>query len=62
MFTAGKGVWVYDENGRPFLEALAGMRCTSLGFGDVELIEAAVEQLRVAILSYRWKQIGSSQH
>jgi 4-aminobutyrate--pyruvate transaminase len=46
VITAGKGVFVYDEDGRPFLEAAAGMWCTALGFGDEELIEAAVEQLR----------------
>ncbi|MBS0222371.1 MAG: aminotransferase class III-fold pyridoxal phosphate-dependent enzyme [Proteobacteria bacterium] len=45
VITGGKGIWVYDENGRPFLEAAAGMWCTALGFGDAELIEAAVEQL-----------------
>src|SRR5580704_5528986 len=45
VMTAGKGVWIHDENGRPFLEAAAGMWCTALGFGDAELVDAAVEQL-----------------
>ncbi len=46
VITVGKGVWVFDEEGRPFLEAAAGMWCTSLGFGEAELVDAAVEQLR----------------
>jgi 4-aminobutyrate--pyruvate transaminase len=45
VITAGKGVWVFDEDGRPFLEAAAGMWCAALGFGDAELVDAAVEQL-----------------
>jgi len=42
----GKGVWVWDEDGKPYLEAVAGMWCTSLGFGEEELVQAAVDQLR----------------
>lgn len=42
----GKGVWVMDEHGRPMLEAAAGMWCASLGFGDEELVDAAIEQMR----------------
>jgi 4-aminobutyrate---pyruvate transaminase len=46
VITAGKGIWVFDEEGRPYLEAAAGMWCTSLGFGEAELVDAAVEQMR----------------
>jgi 4-aminobutyrate--pyruvate transaminase len=42
----GKGVWVWDEHGTPYIEAVAGMWCASLGFGEEELIEAATAQLR----------------
>jgi 4-aminobutyrate--pyruvate transaminase len=42
----GKGVWVFDEKGTPYIEAVAGMWCASLGFGEEELVEAAIEQLR----------------
>jgi 4-aminobutyrate---pyruvate transaminase len=42
----GKGVWVWDEHGTPYLEAVAGMWCASFGFGEEELVEAAVTQLR----------------
>lgn len=42
----GKGVWVWDEHGTPYIEAVAGMWCASFGFGEEELVEAAIEQLR----------------
>lgn len=42
----GKGVWVWDEHGTPYLEAVAGMWCASFGFGEEELVEAATAQLR----------------
>ena len=42
----GKGVYVYDDTGKEYIEGLAGLWSTSLGFGDEELVEAATEQLR----------------
>ena len=42
----GKGVWVWDEHGTPYIEAVAGMWCASFGFGEEELVEAAIAQLR----------------
>ncbi|NRA82230.1 MAG: aminotransferase class III-fold pyridoxal phosphate-dependent enzyme [Gammaproteobacteria bacterium] len=41
----GQGVYVYDNNGKKYLEALAGLWCTSLGHNNRELIEAATEQM-----------------
>ena len=46
VITRGKGVYVYDESGREYLEALAGLWCTELGFGEERLAEAASQQLR----------------
>src|SRR2546421_3846331 len=45
VISRGKGVYVYDESGREYLEALAGLWCTSLGFGEPRLAEAAFRQL-----------------
>ena len=42
----GKGVWVYDTGGRPYLEGMAGLWCTGLGYGNEELVEAAAAQMR----------------
>jgi len=41
----GHGVWVYDGDGRPYLEGMAGLWCTALGYSNEELVEAASEQL-----------------
>src|ERR1044072_332506 len=42
----GKGIFVYDGNGKDYLEAMGGLWCTALGWGEEELVEAAVEQMR----------------
>jgi len=42
----GKGIRVYDERGKDYIEALAGLWCTSLGWGEEALVEAAAEQMR----------------
>ena len=41
----GKGVYVYDSEGRGYIEGMSGLWCAGLGFGDEEMIEAATEQL-----------------
>ncbi|WP_298951877.1 aminotransferase [uncultured Methylobacterium sp.] len=41
----GHGVWVYDTDGRPYLEGMAGLWCTALGYSNDELVEAAREQM-----------------
>ena len=46
----GEGVYVYDDSGKEYLEGLAGLWCASLGYGNVELIEAITSQLKT--LSY----------
>src|SRR5277367_2277312 len=46
VFERGKGVRVYDEHGKDYIEGMAGLWCTSLGWGEEALIEAATEQMR----------------
>ena len=48
--TRAKGVRVFDEQGKDYIEGLAGLWCVSLGHGDEELAETAAEQIRT--LSY----------
>ncbi|MDX8507274.1 aminotransferase [Mesorhizobium captivum] len=50
IIEGGKGVFVYDKQGRAYIEGLSGLWCAGLGFGDEEMIEAAKEQLQA--LSY----------
>ena len=42
----GQGVHVYDSAGKPYIEGLAGLWCTALGYGNEELVEAAAAQMR----------------
>ena len=44
-FDRGEGIYVYDENGKQYLEGLAGLWCTGLGYGNQELIDTISEQL-----------------
>lgn len=42
----GDGVMVYDVDGKPYIEGMAGLWCNALGHGREELVEAAAEQMR----------------
>tara|TARA_R100000005_G_scaffold94720_1_gene73621 strand:- start:12109 stop:13461 length:1353 start_codon:yes stop_codon:yes gene_type:complete len=46
----GEGVYVYDNRGQQYLEGMSGLWCTSLGYGNEEVVEAAAQQMRT--LSY----------
>lgn len=46
VITEGKGIYVYDENGKAYIEALAGLWCTALGFDEERLVEAAMAEMR----------------
>ena len=41
----GEGVYVYDNQGKRYLEGLAGLWCTALGYGNQELIQATSEAM-----------------
>ena len=45
IFERGSGVRVYDSDGKDYIEGLAGLWCTSLGYSNSELIEAARKQM-----------------
>ena len=39
----GKGVVIYDEGGKDYIEGASTFYCTALGFSEEELIEAAIK-------------------
>jgi len=45
VIVEGDGVFVRDENGKTYLDALAGLWCASLGFSERRLAEAAYRQM-----------------
>jgi len=42
----GKGIYVYDEAGKEYIEGMSGLWCTALGYGNEELAEVAAQQIR----------------
>ncbi|MCK2166010.1 aspartate aminotransferase family protein [Thalassospira xiamenensis] len=45
IISKGHGIYVTDDNGRDFIEGMAGLWCASLGFGENRLVKAATKQL-----------------
>lgn len=45
VITRGEGVYVYDDQGRRYLEGMSGLWCASLGFSERRLAEAAYRQM-----------------
>ena len=60
ILTEGKGIYVYDENGKAYIEGMAGLWCTSLGFGEERLVDAAVRQMRKLPYYHTFSQKTSS--
>ncbi|MCC6247297.1 MAG: aminotransferase class III-fold pyridoxal phosphate-dependent enzyme [Rubrivivax sp.] len=46
VITRGEGVHVYGEDGKKYLEAMAGLWCASLGFSEKRLVAAATRQMQ----------------
>ena len=46
LFERAEGIHIYDSTGKEYIEGLAGLWCTALGYGNNELVEAAAEQMR----------------
>lgn len=46
LIDRGEGVYVFDRDGNGYIEGMAGLWCTSLGFNEKELIAAATAQMQ----------------
>jgi 4-aminobutyrate--pyruvate transaminase len=44
--TRGEGIYVWDDQGNKLIEGMAGLWCTSLGFSENRLIDAATAQFK----------------
>ena len=53
-----EGVYLWDNQGRQYIEGLAGLWCTALGYGEEELARVAMEQMKK--LSYSQLFAGKS--
>ncbi|MBN8927756.1 MAG: aminotransferase class III-fold pyridoxal phosphate-dependent enzyme, partial [Rhodospirillales bacterium] len=46
VITHGKGVRVWDDTGKEYIESIAGLWCAALGFDNERLVKAATDQMR----------------
>src|SRR5262249_7947332 len=46
VIARGEGCRVFDDSGKEYIEAVAGLWCASLGFGSERLAKVAYEQMR----------------
>ncbi len=53
-----KGIYVWDNRGKPYLEGMAGLWCTAMGYGEEELSRVAAETL--GSLSYSQLFVGKT--
>ncbi|OGA39348.1 MAG: acetylornithine aminotransferase [Betaproteobacteria bacterium RIFCSPLOWO2_12_FULL_68_19] len=49
-FVRGEGVWLWDEEGRRYLDALAGIAVNTLGYGHPKLKKALLERVASGVL------------
>lgn len=45
VMARGEGAYVYDDEGRQYLEGMSGLWCAALGMSEKRLVEAAARQL-----------------
>ena len=45
LVTHSKGARIFDDNGKDYIESVAGLWCASLGFGMERLAKVAYEQM-----------------
>ena len=45
VIQSGKGIWVQDIHGRDYIEAMSGLWCIALGYGNERLADVAHRQM-----------------
>jgi 4-aminobutyrate--pyruvate transaminase len=46
ILNEGRGIYLYDDKGKRYIEGLAGLWCTALGYGNEEIADAAAKAMR----------------
>ena len=46
ILNEGRGIYLYDDKGKRYIEGLAGLWCTALGYGNEEIVDAAAQAMR----------------
>jgi adenosylmethionine-8-amino-7-oxononanoate aminotransferase len=61
VFTRGEGSYIFDVNGRRYIDGLAGLFCTNLGHSyGAEVAEAAKNQLSELVFTPTWHEAHPS--
>ncbi|MCE5180614.1 MAG: acetylornithine transaminase [Betaproteobacteria bacterium] len=60
-FTRGEGVWLWDEQGKRYLDAVAGVAVNGLGHAHPKLTQAICEQARTLIHTSNLYQIPKQE-
>ena len=47
VFERGRGIFIYDENGKDYIESVSCFYCVSLGFSEERLADAAYRQMKM---------------
>jgi len=54
IIVRGEGAYVYDSNGKRYLDALSSLFCVNVGYGRHELAEAAAQQIDELAFYTNW--------
>lgn len=60
-FTRGEGVWLWDEQGKRYLDAVAGVAVNGLGHGHPKLTQAICEQAKTLIHTSNLYQVPKQE-
>ncbi|MDD5403697.1 MAG: acetylornithine transaminase [Sulfuricella sp.] len=60
-FAKGEGVWLWDEDGKKYLDAVAGVAVNSLGHAHPRLAQAVCEQAKTLIHTSNLYQIAKQE-
>ncbi|MEH6526815.1 MAG: aminotransferase [Sneathiella sp.] len=52
IITRGEGIYVYDDQDNQYIEGLAGLWCTGLGYSEKRLVKAIKDQLDILPFSH----------
>lgn len=56
-FTRGQGVWLWDDQGRQYLDALSGVAVCGLGHAHPEVTQALCQQAATLVHTSNWYEI-----
>ncbi|MFC3966691.1 aspartate aminotransferase family protein [Rhizobium lemnae] len=45
IMARGEGIWIFDSQGNPYMDAFAGLWCVNIGYGRKEIGEAVMRQM-----------------